>query len=448
MFAATRAVVVMVGLAVTTCASLAAQNVVPTGPVSSRVGDQSGSAVAGPSVDSSVASVKQQPDASGGDTASHPGLYLKMQLDHPVKAKMLRPGDAIEGKLAQDVYSGDQELFSAGSRTKLIVDKLETRRRTPNDHWPWMIKFFGPRHEKYPTFQSASVFAANGTEAPLRVSLISMSREREVKAKAKKSKSPGARVGQASEASTASDTESKPGKSAKKASGPIVTLQAAKLTLGETPAVAALPGPVTLAAGTQARIVLLGGISASKSRAGDSFQARVVEPVRLDSKVVLPEGTLLQGKVVRSTAPRVLSRAGSLLLTFTGLTLPGGAGTPVEASITGAELDQRSHTAIDPEGVLHGERPGKAWMLLNVGVTAGIAKEVDDGTQLVIEAIVSTATDASTAGTAKIVATCASTVFMLTRHGRDVVLPKFTQMEIMFDRPVSLGGPQAAPATK
>jgi hypothetical protein len=44
-------------------------------------------------------------------------------------------------------------------------------------------------------------------------------------------------------------------------------------------------------------------------------------------------------------------------------------------------------------------------MLINIGVTAGIAKEVDDGAQLVIEAIVSTATDASTAGTARIVAT-------------------------------------------
>jgi hypothetical protein len=439
MFAATRAIVFGVGLAVTICASLAAQNVAPTGPAS-RAGDKIGSASARPSVDSSVATVKHQADLSGGDTASDPGLYLKMQLNNPVRVKALRPGDAIEGKLSQDVYSGDQELFSAGSRAELIVDKLETRRRTPNDHWPWMIKFFGPRHERYPTFQSASVFAANGTKIPLRVSLISMGREREVQARAKKSKSP---VASGSQASAASAANSKPGESAKNASGPVATLEAAMLAQEKKPTVAALPGPVTLAAGTQAKVVLLGGISASKNRAGDSFQARVVEPVRLDSKVVLPEGTLVEGKVVKSTAPRVLSRSGSLLLTFTELTLPGGAGIPVAASITAAGLDLRSQTAIDPEGVLHGERPGKVWMLLNAGVTAGIAKEVDDGTQLVIEAIVSTATNASTAGTAKIVATCASGIFMLTRHGRDVVLPKFTQMNIIFDRPVSLGGPQA-----
>jgi hypothetical protein len=60
------------------------------------------------------------------------------------------------------------------------------------------------------------------------------------------------------------------------------------------------------------------------------------------------------------------------------------------------------------EGRLHGDRPGFAWMLINGGVTAGIAKEVDDGTQLVMEAILSGATDASTAGTARIAGTVVS----------------------------------------
>ena len=180
---------------------------------------------------------------------------------------------------------------------------------------------------------------------------------------------------------------------------------------------------------------------------GDVFQARLVEPVRLDSKVVLPEGTLLEGKVVKSTPPRALSRAGSLLLGFTNLTLPGATGIPASASVTAVQLDRRSHTQLDPEGKLRGERPGKAWMLMNVGVTAGIAKVVDDGTQLLVEAIVETATDASTAGAARIAALCASGVFMLTRHGRDVALPRFTEMNVVFDRPVSLPGAQTVSHT-
>jgi len=83
-------------------------------------------------------------------------------------------------------------------------------------------------------------------------------------------------------------------------------------------------------------------------------------------------------------------------------------------------------------------------MAINIGVTSGIAKEADDSIQLIIEAVVSTATDASTAGVGKIVAACASGLFLLTRHGRDVVLPKFTEMNIVLDRPLFLPGSSLA----
>jgi hypothetical protein len=42
------------------------------------------------------------------------------------------------------------------------------------------------------------------------------------------------------------------------------------------------------------------------------------------------------------------------------------------------------------------------------------------------------------------VAACISGVFMLTRHGRDIVLPKFTEMEIVFDRPATIQATQGA----
>jgi hypothetical protein len=192
-----------------------------------------------------------------------------------------------------------------------------------------------------------------------------------------------------------------------------------------------------LPTGTTCKILLLGDVSASKSKPGDVVQARLIEPVLVNSRVVLPAGTLIEGKVVKRTPPRWGSRAGSLALTFTGVTLPGGNLIPIAASLTGAELDRRSHTKIDPEGQLRGEHPGKAWMAINIGVTAGVAKEADDTFQLIFEAIVSTATDASTAGTARIIATCASGIYIVSRKGRDVVVPRFTEMEISLDRPLS-----------
>jgi hypothetical protein len=360
-------------------------------------------------------------------------VYVRVQLDKAVQVAKLRPGDVVSGQLAQGVYAGDREMLPAKSGIRLTVDSLGRRRRVPNDHWPWVIQAFTPRHESYPRFQSAVIIPPDAAPVSLHVSLISISREREVQARENGSPS-RTRANNNSPAVLATAA-------ARKSSGAVITLEA------ENPA-ARLERPVdkadkdsaerTLAAGTKAKVVLLDGVSASRSRPGDSFQARLVEPVWLNSKVVLPEGTILEGKVVSRTPPRMLSRAGSLMLTFTDLTLPGEKSVPVAASLTSAELDARSHTKIDAEGRLRGDRPGAAWMAINLGVTAGIAKEADDTIQLIIEAVVDSATDASTAGTGRIVAMCASGLFLLTRHGRDVDLPRFTEVNVVFDRPVSL----------
>jgi hypothetical protein len=399
-----------------------------------------------------VCSAQQTPGRAPDSTSANSSvsvnssLYVKVQLDRPLKLSKLKPEDTVEGTLARDVYSSDRELFPAGSRVRLAVDHMEKRRRTADDHWPWVVKAFTPRHEQYPVFKTATVSGANG-ESALQVSLISISRKREVQAQAKKKK-PGKHT---DEGGSVEVSKSGGMYGSGKLATPMMVLEA----FGVEPEKAAPPraegaasseaqsgpdlsGLETLPAGTACKILLLGNVSASKSKPGDVVEARLIEPVLVNSRVVLPADSLFQGKVVKRTPPRWGSRSGSLYLTFTGVTLPGGNLIPISASLAGAELDLRSHTKIDSEGQLRGERPGKAWMAINIGVTAGLAKEVDDATQLIIEAIVSTATDASTAGTSRIVSSCISGIYMVTRHGRDVVLPRFTEMDIALDRPLSM----------
>jgi hypothetical protein len=379
--------------------------------------------------------------AKQNQASPNTSLYLKVQLKSPLKVSKLKPGDTVEGSLSRDVYSADRELFPSGTDVRLTVDHLEKRRRIANDHWPGVIKLFTPRHESYPVFKTATVSGASG-ETALQVSLISISRMREVHAQAKKKKD-----GKAENTSGAVETSKSGGVYGPKKL-PTATMVLEAFTPANqdgstdhaegTSSAPDLSVLEALPAGAGFKILLLGDVSASKSKPGDIVQGRVIEPILINSRIALPAGTLVEGKVVKKTPPRWGSRAGSLYLTFTGLTLPGGNLIPISASLAGAELDQRSHTKIDAEGQLHGEHPGKAWMAINIGVTAGIAKEVDDGTQLIIEAIVSTATDASTAGTARIVATCISGIYMVSRRGRDVVLPRFTEMNIALDRPLSV----------
>jgi len=365
--------------------------------------------------------------------ADSAGLYVKVRLDHPIKTSKLKAGDVIEGRLTRDVYAADHEVFAAGERARISVDHMEKRRKIRNDHWPWVIKAFSPRNELFPVFKTAIVSGASG-ENSLRVSLISFSQIRNVLAPRRKSnetvmKGVGENVAQAGKSNATPTMVLEAYESGAPKSFP--SHEEAETSFDVASA-------KSIPAGTACRVLLLNEVSASKSKTGSAFQARLLEPVLVNDRVVIPAGSMFEGRVLKRTPPRWGSRAGSLLLAFTDLTLPGGNRLPVTASLTGAELDQRSHTKIDAEGKLHGEHPGKAWMAINIGVTAGIAKEVDDGTQLIIEAIVSTATDASTAGTARIAATAISAIFVVTRHGRDVILPRFTELQIALDRPLTI----------
>jgi hypothetical protein len=367
-------------------------------------------------------------------SARNSGLYMKVELATDPQMSKRKPGDVIDGTLARDVYSSDHKLFSSGDHVRLTVDHLEKRKRTRTDHWPGVVNLFTPRHESYPVFKSTTV-VENDKESSLQVSVIAARRMRKVQAQARKS----------------TQTENEhgavvTGKSNQKQKPPFnMVLEATEpgdlvspISHGES-----APGPTslpkgTLPIGTRLKVVLLGDASASKSKPGDLIQARLLEPVILNSTIALPAGSLLEGKVLKNMPPRMLSRAGSLYLTFTSLTAPSGSHFQVAASLAGADLDQRSHTKIDAEGQLHGEHPGKAWMAINLGVTAGVGKVADDTLQLIIQLIVSTATDVSTAGAGRIAAGCVSGIYLATRHGRDVVLPRFTEMDLSLDRPLSL----------
>ena len=357
-----------------------------------------------------------------------------------MKVSSLKAGDIAEGDLKRDVYSGDKKIFPAGSHVRLTVDHLERRHRTGREDWPWVAKLFLPRHETFPLFREADISSPETPASRLQVSLITSVPMRDVQNNSKKKR------GKEKDGATVSPA---PQQRASRSATPVLALEAhdqADVPFSDTPALAvAFQKSVTLPAGTNFRVLLLNHVSASKSHPGDAVEARLLEPVDLESQFHVPAGSIFTGTVLKATPPKMLSRAGSLSLTFTGLTLPGGNRIPVSASLTALELNRSSHIKMDAEGKLHGDRPGVRWMLINGGVTAGIAKEVDDGTQLILEAILSGATDASTAGTARIAGTVVSGIFMLTRHGRDVVIPAYSEMSLTLSRPLTLSGTPTSP---
>jgi hypothetical protein len=371
-------------------------------------------------------------------------LYLKVQLQQKMKPGSLKPGDVVEGMLTRGAYWRDKEVIPRGSLVSLVVDHLEQRRRPPNDHWPWAIKAFAPRREKYPTFGSAHVLLPDGRTMDLQVSLLSIAQRVVVRANSRKNEpnsSEGAPDAPETSLTVAVGPEESTFKGNTSSEGLTANLQAFVNSAdfpSDSGGQTSLPAETMMVpAGMQAKLILLDGLSASGSHPGDAFHARLLEPVSVGSNVVIPAGSIVEGIIAKAQKPRMLSRSGSLLLSFTSVS-DARTVKRIDASISSLSLDKRSHTRIDSEGEIQGDRPGLAWMLINLGVTGGLAKVADDSTQLIIESIISTATDVSTAGTSRIVAACVSGVFMLTRHGRDVVLPKFSEIDITFNRPVVL----------
>jgi len=385
--------------------------------------------------------------ASAQLSVASASLYMKVQLKTPLKLKGLKAGDNVEGTLSEPVYSGAREVLPAGCTVRLNVDHFEKRKRERNDHWPWVVNAFTPRHENYPIFRSARALLPGGKDISLQVAFLTIATERQVNPKKPKAAN-GVSIANAAApaASGPAPANSSPAVQSSKVSlAPIATFEATVSSGAEgffggggDSGATIEHDAVTLEPGTQAKIILLDTVSASKSKPGDAIEARLIEPVKINDAVVLAEGTLLEGRVLKSSAPKMLSRPGSLLITFDDMKMLSGASGPMVASVSGAELDQKSHTQMNSEGQMSGGWPGKAWMFINIGVTAGLAKVSDDTLQLIIEAIVSTATDASTAGVGRIAATTVSGIFLLTRHGRDVVLPKFTEMRITLNRPLTV----------
>ena len=366
-------------------------------------------------------------------------LFVKVQLDRSVKLSSLKAGESVEGNLTRDVYSPENKVFAAGSHIRLTVSRVERKRKAPSEKWPWVAKLFLPHHENFPVFNDAAIFMPDGTKSAIQTSLLSSNRMKEVRV-------PQSHDGRKKSA-TATSIEAAPADSgsekvASASQGPVLYLEARQTSIepAETPGWvrSALSSSSVLPAGTVCRILLLEDISASKSHAGDAIHARLLEPILSDSQVVIPAGSMFEGKVMKTTRPRAPSRAGSLTIAFESVQLPEGQRIPVSASLASVGVTANSPLKMDREGRLHGSRPGAMWMLINGGVAGGIAKEVDDGTQLIAEAIISTATDASTAGTARIAGTIVSVAFMLTRKGHDVVLPNHTEMAITLNRPLTL----------
>jgi hypothetical protein len=183
-----------------------------------------------------------------------------------------------------------------------------------------------------------------------------------------------------------------------------------------------------------ARAYLLTAVSASKSQKGDAFRAWLAEPVRLGGSL-FPEGTIVEGRVSRRVPPRWLSRPGMLSLRVERIQAPLQQPVKLTGSMEAVSVDSGKGLAIDSEGTLHGRKPGAKALLIDLGTTYAIGKIADDSTEAILHVVAANMASTSVAAIARYVGLGSEVAFIVSRRGRDVKLPPYSEVQLEFSRP-------------
>ena len=210
------------------------------------------------------------------------------------------------------------------------------------------------------------------------------------------------------------------------------TLAASSMVVGIGLAVAQA-GTITLPAGTKLHVVLETTLTTKATKAGDPFRSRLVMPVFLNEREVVPMGTAVEGTVLSLQAPgRVKGRA-EMQLRPEKLFLPDGRDITLAASLESAKSD--SDVKVDPkEGTVKGggkEGVNVKKTSTGAAAAAGIGAVMHGGTGA-----------AMGAGALGAIAV----LHQIFKKGKDAVLPAGSELVLELTRPVFFSDMQEVPA--
>jgi hypothetical protein len=210
------------------------------------------------------------------------------------------------------------------------------------------------------------------------------------------------------------------------------------------------PSPTTIAGRPEVwsvHALLNSEVTSANAKPGDPVLALVVEPVfDKDRQLVVPQGSVLVGKVTTAKSARSLGRNGKLRFTFQQVRFPQGAGMnaagqPVEGALSGATAQGTTGLSLDAEGTVSPKNQSSVIAPLLLTMLAGRA--LDDDGNLTVQTGVSSngfglvgrvvgiaAGNRNFAAGLGFYAAALSTYENFLRPGRDVDFPKDTRIEI------------------
>jgi len=123
--------------------------------------------------------------------------------------------------------------------------------------------------------------------------------------------------------------------------------------------------------GTVVRARLLTPLSSATTQKGADVEAIVSQPEFDGGRLVVPQGSLLQGSVLQVEPARPPGRNGKLRIVYHELDLPGGVQKKVDALLAGVQADRSANMTLDLEGGASAASPNSRF--ITTGITIGLA---------------------------------------------------------------------------
>lgn len=126
-------------------------------------------------------------------------------------------------------------------------------------------------------------------------------------------------------------------------------------------------------------VLLVTPLSSATSKKDAPVRAVLSEPLfSADHRLILPQGTVLEGVVVQARPARNLKRNGELRINFRTLKLPEGAQRTIDATLDGVEVGRADNMELDAEGGAHSTTSKTRYLSTGISIALAATSAIPD----------------------------------------------------------------------
>lgn len=208
------------------------------------------------------------------------------------------------------------------------------------------------------------------------------------------------------------------------------TTQIGNPTPAATPAAAT--GQIVVPIHTNIPLELRNALNSRTAYAGEAIYCNTIYPITVNDRIVIPVGAYVKGRITQVTRPGRVKGKAQMGLRFDEITLPNGVTKPLRATLSG--FGSRGKEGFNPqEGKIQGESSkGKD---AEIVVISGA-----EGAGIGSVASISSHHTGAGAGIGGATGALGGLVYVLATRGKDIVLPRGTNLELQLAAPLSYYG--------